>query len=174
MLMLLCFLLGSVLGCFVGSAAEAETEVAGLLSETAAEGVLGFLSSLWTVGWYHLVIILAATSVLGIMMIPTTLFLRGYFLSCTVSATIAVLPEHGILAALISCGIGALLTIPGLFLLALDGFGLSRRLWALSAGRSSHFGGGNVSGHLGIAVMCLLAAAAADRVLVPWLLSRLL
>lgn len=172
--LILCFLMGSVLGCFVGSGAVSGAEaITQLLSEDGIRSVIGYLHCLWTVGWYHLVVLLAATSLLGVFIIPATVFLRGYFLSCTAAATIAVLPEHGIITALIGCGISAVLTMPSLLLLSMDGYSLSKRLRALSMGRSSQYGNGNVLYHIGITAACLFTAAAADYALVPWLLSHL-
>lgn len=171
-LLFLCFLLGSVLGCFVGSGVESEAEeITQLISKSPNPGIIGYLRSLWLVSRYHIVVLLAATSLLGVLVIPLTAFLRGYFLTCAAAAVIAALPEHGVAAALISCGIGAVLTIPSLFLLELDGFALSKRLRALSAGKTDHFSNRNIPQHLGIAAVCLVTAAATDHVLVPWLLS---
>ena len=171
-LLFLCFLLGSVLGCFVGSGVEEETEeITKLISQSPDFGIIGYLHSLWQASRYHIVVLLAATSLIGVFVIPLTAFLRGYFLTCAAAAVITALPEHGILAALISCGIGALLTIPSLFLLQLDGFALSKRLRALSAGKSGHFSNQNIPQHMGIAVVCLITAAATDHMLIPWLLS---
>lgn len=172
-LLVLCFLLGSVLGCAVGSGAEAD-EVTHLLSGTRPSGLWGYLCCLYTVGRYHLVVLLAATSLLGVVVIPATLLFRGYFLSCAAAATIASLPEHGIAVALTACGISAVLTVPALFLLAMDGFGLSGRLRALSAGRSNRYSNEAVFSHLGISAVCLITAAAAEQLLVPTLLSYLL
>lgn len=169
------FLIGSVLGSFVGCGAEAGAEeIAGLLSGTEAGSAAGFFRSLWKIGWYHLTVILAATSVLGVFVIPATTFLRGYFLSCTAAAAIVALPEKGVITALIVCGVSAVLTIPSLFLLSQDGFCLSRRLRALSSGKSVHYDDRNVLSHLCVTAVCLLTAAGVDCVLVPWLLSHLL
>ena len=174
-LLFLSFLLGSLLGCFVGGGIDPNTgNVDQLISGGNTSGIWGFLSSLCTVSQYHIIVLLAATSVLGVFVIPATSFFRGYFLSCTAAAAIAALPEHGIAAAWRSCGISAVITVPSLFLLELDGFGLSKRLRALSAGKSGHFSKGNVSYHLGIAVVCLLTAAAVDCILVPKLLAYIL
>lgn len=174
-LLLLCFLSGSLLGCFVGGGIESGTdEIAQMVSGGEVPGFWGFLHRLCTVSQYHVIVLLAATSVIGVFVIPVTSFFRGYFLSCAAAATIASLPEHGIAAAWVSCGINALLTVPSLFLLELDGFGLSKRLRALSAGKSCHFSKGNVSYHLGISAVCLLTASAVDCVLVPKLLAYIL
>jgi len=174
-LLFLCFLLGSVLGCFVGSGAEAgAVEITQMISESTPTGIWGFLRCLGTAGQYHMIVLLAATSVLGVFVIPATSFFRGYFLSCAAAAAIASLPEHGVAAAMISCGISAILTVPSLFLLELDGFGLSKRLRALSAGKSDHFNHGNIPYHLGITAICLLTAAAVDYALVPKLLSYII
>lgn len=171
-LLFFCFLLGSVLGCFVGSSVNEEaTEIAGLISGNTSVHFSGFLHNFCTAGQYHMVALLAATSILGIFIIPLLSFLRGYFLSCTAAAVIVSLPEKGIAAALISCGINALLTVPSLFLLELDAFGLSMRLKALSSGKSYYFSNKNIPYHLGVCIVCIIVAAAAECTLIPFLLS---
>lgn len=172
LLLFFCFLLGSVLGCFVGSGVNEETkEITELISHNTAVDFSKFLRNFFTAGQYHMIALLAATSIIGVFIIPLLSFLRGYFLSCTAAAVIVSLPEKGIAAALISCGINALLTVPSLFLLELDGFGLSMRLKSLSSGKSYYFSNKNIPYHLGICAVCIIVAAAAECTLIPFLLS---
>lgn len=169
-----CFLLGSVLGCFVGRGADASAQaLSDMVAGNFVVGFSGFPGKLWTMGKYHVVTLLAATSVIGVFVIPMVSFFRGYFLSCAVAAVIAVMPEHRIATALITCGLGALLTVPSLFLLQLDGFSLSAKLRAASVGKSCYCSNRNLPYHLCVCAICILTAAAVECVLVPLLLSKI-
>lgn len=174
LLLLLCFLIGTVAGCMVGSGAQnLSGPIAGYVTETASFRLSDFLKNLLRVGQYHLFVLVAATSIAGTIAIPLISSFRGYFLSCAATALITALPEHGIPAALISCGISAVLTVPSLFLLELDGFALSMRLRAVSAGRSYYINADRIPYDLAVSALCLTTAAAAECLLVPLLLSYL-
>lgn len=173
-LLFCCFLLGSMLGCIVGRGANTSSEIEVALSGNITIGFSHFLGKLWTMGKYHIVTLLAATSVIGVFIIPLVSFFRGYFLSCTVAAVVAIMPEHRFLTALVVCGIGALITVPSLFLLELDGFSLSTRLRSISTGKSYYYPNGDFSYHIGICIICILTAAAVECVLVPLLLSKII
>ena len=174
LLLLLCFLLGSILGCFVGSGTgTAAEEITDLISGNTSVGFSGFLQNLFKVSQYHIAVIAAATSVIGVFAIPLISFWRGYFLSCAATAVIASMPEYGVLTAMISCGISAVLTVPCLFQVELDGFELSMRLRAMSSGRSYYLNTDNVPYHMVISLICLLIAAVAECLLVPLLIDKL-
>lgn len=174
-LLLCCFLLGSVLGCIVGSGAEtAAGEIHDLVSGNTNVSLSGFLRNLFKVSQYHIAVIASATSLIGIYVIPIISFLRGYFLSCAAAAVIASVPDNGFWIALISCGLSAVLTVPCLFQAELDGFELSMRLRAVSGGKSYYLNTDNVPYHMLVSVICLLGAAVAECILVPLLLSHLL
>jgi len=174
LLLLVCFLAGTVVGCLIGSGAYT---LSGTLSGYVAEGVSlhisDFLKNLFRAGQYHFLVLIAATSIAGTIAIPLISFFRGYFLSCAATALIAALPEHGVLTALISCGISAILTVPSLFLLELDGYALSMRLRAVSSGRSYYIDTENIPYDLAVSALCLTTAAVAECLLVPMLLSYL-
>ena len=79
-----------------------------------------------------------------------------------------------IATALILCGIPALLSVPTLFLLELDGFELSMRLRAVSAGRSYLPRTEDVPQDLVLSVLSVILAALAECLLVPSLLSLII
>lgn len=168
------FLLGAVTGCFIGRGAEGSGGLTDYLTGHTDTGVSDFLRELVRSGQYHLIVLAAATSVAGVFVIPLVSAGRGYFLSCTAAALVASLPEHGAAAALIICGIPAVLTVPSLFLLELDGFALSARLRALSAGKSCLPVRNTLAHDLAVTVLSVILAALAQCLLIPFLLSCLI
>lgn len=97
------------------------------LALDARVGVVSFWETLWDVGrWPLLVWLLGATS-LGRRMIPFVFAARGFFLSFAV-AGLSVASEGGVLLAFCLFGLGAMVSLPVLFLLGNQSWEMSGRI----------------------------------------------
>lgn len=86
------------------------------LALDAQAGTVGFWEVLWDVGrWPLLVWVLGATA-LGRWMVPLVFAARGFFLSFAV-AGLSMAAQGGVLLAFCLFGLGALISLPVLFLL---------------------------------------------------------
>lgn len=170
-MLLVCFLAGSLVGCIAGQGALSSAGITEQVTARAAADIRAFPGCLLRAGQYHLLVLAAATSTMGVFAIPLVSAFRGYFLSCAAAAVMVSLETHGIATALILCGVPALLSVPTLFLLELDGFELSMRLRAVSAGRSYLPRTEDVPQDLVLSVLSVILAALAECLLVPSLLS---
>ncbi len=165
------FLAGTILGAYVGSHGEPIPEVvAAYINGGANADLRGFFRELFRAGQYHLAVLFAATSTVGVFAVPLISFFRGYFLSCTAAAIMVAAAEHGIAAAMVLCGISAVITVPSLFLLELDSFELSRRLRAVSMGHTVSRRTESLAYDLAFSALCVLIAALTECLFVPTLL----
>lgn len=119
---------GSAVGMFSlegGQARELQDYVASRFPHSS------FFSALLESSGGFLLLIFAATSWLGVAAVPILVFLRGYLLSCSVSAMYALYSFRGMAFALLLCGIPALLAVPCFYCAACDAFSSSRSLLRL-------------------------------------------
>lgn len=160
------FVLGAAAGSFAANGYLPE-----LLSidPAAVYAERSFTQLLFSCSKYHLLIVFGATSFIGVALIPATLALRGFALSCTAASVAASFPGNGALPVALILGLPALLTVPSLFVLASLGLDCSSRLLAFAGGR----GGGFAPASLRLAdclipcAACLMAAAAMELMLIP-------
>lgn len=97
------------------------------LAVDARVDAVSFWETLWDVGrWPLLVWLLGATS-LGRRMVPVVFAARGFFLSFAV-AGLSVASQGGVLLAFCLFGLGALISLPVLFLLGSQSWEMSERI----------------------------------------------
>ena len=169
--LLISFLLGSAIGCYTGSS----TGGAGIASSDLlyyATEPSGFFSGLLKLSRFHMAAILAATSTIGLFAVFLISLLRGYVLTCTMAVLQTALPDHGMATAWLICGVSAVITIPSLFLLELDGFEGSVNLRRKSIGSDTAVD--NQLLHGLITAVSLFLAAWAEYAWIPTLVNRLL
>lgn len=75
-----------------------------------------FFISLWSVFKYPIFIFLLSFSVLGVAIIPVTIFVRGFSVSFSIGSIIKIFGTRGILMSLASFGINLFLSIPCLII----------------------------------------------------------
>lgn len=128
MLICLCFLLGSAVGCVFAarlSGEEGETLVHALSPylSAARQGACptpSLLETIWqTVRWPALALLCSFT-VAGWVGVPVLLAARGFFLTFAVTVFARFFGEQGGLIALVLLGGGALLGVPVLFVLGMQ------------------------------------------------------
>ena len=83
---------------------------------------------------FLLLLLLTATSFLGIVLVPLLLLIRGYLLSCSAAAMYALFSFRGLLWSFLLFGLPALWSIPCFFLCSCDAFRSSRQLLRLRFG----------------------------------------
>lgn len=86
---------------------------------------------------FHLVAFLLGSSFLGLALLPVLSCIRGYALSCTAASIISSYPEKGVIMAAVILGIPALLSIPCFFVVSIDGYMSSVRIFHLVRGNSA-------------------------------------
>jgi hypothetical protein len=171
----LCFLAGSVLGSFVGSFSVSDDIFLRIEGITAVSTeAAGYWSSLWNCTRYHILLLLFASSVLGVLFIPILSVMRGYFLSCTAASILCSYPQGGWLLSFAVLGIPALITIPCFFVLGIDSFTASGRLLSLTTGGTRPTGPSRLLRHFVVCLALLTIAAALEELLIPDLVSMLL
>lgn len=169
--LLISFLLGSAIGCYTGSSADGAGIASSDLLYYASEPS-GFFSVLLKLSRFHIAAILAATSTIGLFAVFLISLLRGYVLTCAMAVIQGTLPDHGMAAAWLICGISAVITIPSLFLLELDGFEGSVNLRQKSVGSDTAVD--NQLLHGLITAVSLFLAAWVEYAWIPALVNRLL
>jgi len=171
LLLLLSFAFGSIVGSISGSFFGFES----VLSDFAGVASLGSMSYfriLLHFIRFHLVVILLASSFLGIALLPLTSCLRGYALSCTAATIISADSKNGLIMALLTLGIPAIFSLPCFFVMSVDGYLSSKRIFTLARGVSAI----RTNGFLKSALVCmpvLAAGALIEMKLVPYLVSLL-
>lgn len=121
------FLLGAVVGAFVGSFSS-ET----IVFDTQVKSTLwDFLGLFWENSRFHLAAVLLSTSFLGVMLLPALSAFRGYLIGCTASAILSSYASGGFLLVVVSIGIPLLVCLPCFFVLSNDAFLHSVRLMSL-------------------------------------------
>ncbi len=163
------FVIGTVLGCFFPGEAEG---LASLTGESDIFCETGYFKCLLSCSAFHLLIVLFATSFLGVAFIPLTVAVRGFFMSCAVSGLI-VSGDGGFLLALVSIGLPAILTLPCLFILGRDGLMLSRLLLGRFWGRARRPVEAD-AGNLALCCAVLALAAGIKCIIVPQLVRLIL
>lgn len=170
--------------CFLAGAAAGSLMSTGNLTLAAREavfldggsiyGTADFLPLLLSCAKYHIAVVLCATSLLGVVLIPVIAVFRGFALACTAVSVAASGAGNGFLLTAVVLGLPSLLTVPALFLLGCDGMRFSGRLMLLSEGEipaSPPHGTGHA---FEAAILLVLAAAAIQYAVVPPLVALLI
>ena len=130
-LILFMLFFGVVLGSVVGSFSQHRPELE--LEAYAASEFFSpsFPAALLHASRFFFLLLLGATSYLGVFVTPAVVFLRGYLLSCSVSAMYARFSFRGLGMALLLCGIPAIVIVPCFIFAACDAWSASQRLLSL-------------------------------------------
>lgn len=171
--LLLLFLMGALVGSVVGSFSIGSAFPLSMEDDPARELLPGsFWDALLSSAQFFLLLLLSATSFLGVVLIPGLVFFRAYLLSCSVSALFAGASFRGLWLALLLRGVPALVTIPCFLMAAARAFQGALRLARLRFGWDS---GPEPSASLQWILLPLLAVCA-DALysfyLLPLLLQR--
>ncbi|MEG1633110.1 MAG: hypothetical protein RR314_03560 [Oscillospiraceae bacterium] len=170
------FVGGSVAGSLLGGKALAGTAgEALLLSDGRVYAAVGYLPLFFSCAKYHIAILLFATSLLGVFLIPCAMAVRGFVLACTAVTLAASYPGlRGVLISLVVLGIPSLITVPCLFLLGRDGLCMSIRLIALFDRRPPLPLPGDAVTDISVTAIALCLASAVEYFAVPALISMLI
>lgn len=162
--MLILLMLGILAGSVVGTyfTADGFASVYAEVGQYAASDVLpvSFPSALWSSARFFLALALAATSWLGVLLVPAAVLLRGYLLSCSVAALYASYGWAGLRCALLVSGLPALLLMPAFLAAACDAYYASRWLLERRFGLSPALPGRPRPGKRLIVIVVLIAAEA--------------
>lgn len=129
----LCFVLGAILGCLIGTSFPDSAKAAGNLIDFSLLGK-GFISGFLGFALFSFVAVFLGSSYLGLAFLPLLTGARGYILSCSAASIISSSGDSGLVMALILLGIPALISLPCFFLVAVDAAISSRRLGEISRG----------------------------------------
>ena len=174
------FLCGCIVGIisagFVSNTGGLSSYIAGLIPIKAGQVVSqpSFLSCFFNSIKYHICALFLAFSVLGVVCIPAMMAVRGFFLCFSVSVIVRLLGGAGIPLALSIFGIGALITIPCLFILSTQAFFTSTELMKTVFSRGGRSGPIYNGGFFKTAAFCFALpalSALADMLLVPKLVA---
>ncbi|MEG2377086.1 MAG: hypothetical protein RSC43_01890 [Clostridia bacterium] len=135
-------LCGIVAGCITASYIGDEAGAAlrsYVLNYTKTLGVIPsvgelFPGAIWNVYKYPLCTFLFGFTVLGIVLIPGAVALRGFFLSFSVATMIRLYGSSGLTLALAMFGVSSLIGIPCLLIISAQGFHAARSFARVMAG----------------------------------------
>lgn len=134
-LLSVCFLLGGVAGCLFAALSDGQgaLELGTYLEDyllLAGEG--GVSGGLWPLLWgrvkYLLAALILGATAFGVVGLPILLGVQGFFLSFSVGCFCRVFGGAGLLPAFALFGLPALLWVPALFLVGVQGLQRSRVL----------------------------------------------
>ena len=123
LLLSLCFLAGGVLGCLAAGHWPVSRTAGDFLSEVMKDTVAGPALSreLWVLLRWPVLALAAASLPLTGLTMPALFFLRGFFLSCGISAFETLSSGAGRLSGIVIYGPSCFLALPVFFLLGVDG-----------------------------------------------------
>ena len=165
------FLLGSIVGGFMGSLFEQNGMLVGF-SGTAELGNSNFILIFLRFIRFHALAVFLGSSSFGIVLLPVLIALKGYSISCTAAVIMSAYPDNGIIMALVILGIPSLFSLPCCFLISVESFFSSRKIFDLLRGSSAALR----NRLTGLAILCLpvlLTGALMEMILVPRLVSWL-
>ena len=175
------FLAGSVFGCVAagfiddanGSLFESVDSYMALFSQT--ELAVPFWRVLWETARVPMLILLLGFTALGVLGIPLLFAVRGFLLCYAISAFYRMLGVSGLLPAVCLFGISALVWLPVLFQLGVQGllgaYGLLRRVMGDGRYPLRYDGAYLIRCGLCAAAICLCAGI--ECLVVPALLQRI-
>lgn len=127
-------------GCLAGSLAHSFFGFGSFLNdylgaaEIASQNPIGLF---FNFSRFQLVAFLLGTSFLGLALLPALSFIRGYALSCTAASIISAYPDNGIFMAAIILGVPAIFSLACFFVISIEGFKSSERIFHLVRGNSA-------------------------------------
>lgn len=175
------FLIGSVAGCvcagLINDPGGALLDyVRGYLEFLAQDVLRGrFVPVLWEISRFPLAAFLLGFTALGVVGLPVLFAVRGFLLCYAVSAFYRLLGPEGLLPAFVLFGLSAVVWLPVLFQLGVQGllgsYGLLRR--AIGDARYPLRYGGGYLACCGICVAALCLCAGMEYLAVPALLQKI-
>ena len=135
-ILILCF----SAGCLSGSLAGSFFGFDSFLKDYAGASVIATqspVSLFFNFSRFQLVAFLLGTSFLGLALLPVLSFIRGYALSCTAATIISAYPDNGIIMAAVILGIPAIFSLACFFVISIEGFKSSERIFHLVRGNSA-------------------------------------
>lgn len=171
--MALAFVAGSVLGSILGTGAMGIAEPV-LLTEGRVYAYEGFPALFLSCCGYYLAALFFASSLLGLALIPATLALRGFVLSCTAASLAAAYPGCRWALTFAVLGLPAAFSVPGLFIVGFEGMRFSGRLLSVYMRRAPAPAFPDSGVRIAEAFALAAVAAAAELLVVPGLVSLIL
>ena len=162
-ILLIFFLLGICFACIIVSY-EQNNVVS--FDFTVLKQKVSFPKNIWKAGQFHVFVILASMSYIGLLLIPAIIFLRGYFIACT---SAVLLKEYWI--AWITCGVPAVIQLPSLFLLASMCLRISAKRWTDTITRDYILKNFDIPKYLILSCVGIILCAIYNRYLVSSLIS---
>lgn len=160
------FLAGALAGAFAGRTQPTSAETL-LPGDGSIYGSTSYAGLLFSCAKYHLAVLLASTSLIGVLLIPAAMALRGFALSCSAAWIVVNYPEGGVALALVLLGLPGLFTVPALFVAAQWGELFSLRLLAAFRRAPALPYRRERDNRATAAVILVFAAAAVEYFLVP-------
>ncbi|NLV86959.1 MAG: hypothetical protein GX025_07055 [Clostridiales bacterium] len=167
----LCFVLGAILGCLVGTSFPDSAKAAGGLLDFNFLG-MGFVSGFLGFAMFSLLAVFLGSSYLGVAFLPLLTGARGYILSCSSASIISSSGDGGLITALIVLGIPAFISLPCFFTVVVDAAISSRRLGEITRGRYAPQKN-KLMLHFFLSVPFLVLGTLLEMKLVPYLVSIL-
>lgn len=175
------FLLGSTVGCICAGFIDDPggmllDYVRGYLTLLAQGDVAGrFLPILWEISFVPILVFVLGLTALGVVGLPALFAVRGFLLCYAVSAFYRLLGLRGLLPAFLLFGLSALIWLPVLFQLGVQGllgaYGLLRR--TMGDGRYPLRYNGGYLLCCGICVAALCLCAGVECLVTPVLLQKI-
>ena len=137
------FLCGAVAGCIAAKGLDGETDnylvehvvdyLAISKSDTGTGSIIGL--AFFNTVKYHFAAFLSMFSVLGILIIPVLLAVRGFLLSFSVTSFIVMFGLNGIFLSLAVFGISCMLAVPPLLIISGQSFNVSLAFFTAGIGK---------------------------------------
>jgi len=175
------FICGGIVGVTAAGLASSGAGVSDYLTEflVLASGAPvrlgGFLRALFNDSAYHLAVIFLGFSAFGVFLVPALSAVRGFFLCFSVSAVVRHFGGDGVLLTIAIFGVGALMTVPCLFILSVQSFSSSlyvlKSVAAKSGVAQTYRGRGGYFRRVAICAAVLMTSALIDTLLIPRLID---
>lgn len=136
LLLLLCFSVGCVAGSLFSYLIPMNSAISDYIGINRLESS-GVLNVFFHFSRFHLVAFLFGSSIFGIALLPILSFLRGFALSCTAATIMSYYPDNGIIMAAVILGFTSVISLTCYFIIAVDGFMSSSRIFHLVRGASA-------------------------------------
>ena len=127
-------------GCLTGSIFGSFFGYDSILNDFPGISVIGTSSPInifFNFSRFHLVAFLLGSSFLGLALLPVLSCIRGYALSCTAASIISCYPGKGAIMAAVILGIPAVFSLPCFFIVSIEGYMSSARIFHLVRGSSA-------------------------------------
>lgn len=136
LLFILCFSVGCITGSLLASLTPMNSVLSDFIGISRLESV-GVPYVFFHFVRFHLVAFLLGSSIFGIILLPALSFLRGFALSCTAATIMSYFPNNGIIMALVILGFPSVISLYCFFIISVDGFMSSSRIFHLVRGASA-------------------------------------